>query len=310
MILEDDLAKTIDTRRILIREPLENMINAGGKRLRPALVLIAARFGDYDFEKTRPLALAIELLHTASMIHDDIVDDSPTRRGIPSIQSAIGKDAAVYAGDYVFCKVFDILSHQPVYVLQQTVKIMTQICEGEIKQKEDSFNIKLTLKDYLYRIQKKTAGLFALSAELGALSAQAPREITERLYTYSINAGVAFQIADDLSDFIGDPEKLGKPRGSDIRSGVITLPLIYALKQSSEKEYLIRIIKTGNISNSEFANIVKVIEEAGGFRYTKDIIRKYVKKAQDILEFLPEIPAREILNASSKIIIKKVDKTT
>lgn len=308
LILEEDLAKTIDTRRILIREPLENMINAGGKRLRPALVLIAARFGNYDFEKTRPLALAIELLHTASMIHDDIVDDSPTRRGIPSIQSAIGKDAAVYAGDYVFCKVFDILSHQPVYALQQTVKIMTQICEGEIKQKEDSFNIKLTLKDYLYRIQKKTAGLFALSAELGAFSAQAPREITEWLYTYGINAGIAFQIADDLSDFIADPEKLGKPKGSDIKSGVITLPVLYTLKKNRENEYLRSILETRNIGDGEFSEIVRAIEIAGGFIYTRNMINRYVKKAQEALVSLPDIPAREILNASAKIIIENVNK--
>lgn len=309
MVLEEDLLKTINTKRMLIRKPLENMINAGGKRLRPGLVLTAARFGNYDFEKARPLALAVELLHMASMIHDDIVDDSPTRRGIPSIQSAIGKDAAVYAGDYVFCKVFEILANEPAYVMKETSKAMSQVCEGEIKQKEDFFNVDLTLKDYLYRIEKKTAVLFALSAKLGAFSSQAPCKTAKQLYTYGINAGMAFQMADDLSDFIADSEKLGKPKGSDLKSGVITLPVIYALKKNGENQYLRSILETRNIGEGEFSEIVRIIEIAGGFVYTKNMINRYVKKAQEALMALPDVPAREILNASAKIIIENVNKT-
>lgn len=309
MVLEEDLIKTVNTKRMFIRKPLENMINAGGKRLRPGLVLAAARFGDYDFEKTRPLALAVELLHTASIIHDDIVDDSPTRRGIPSVQSAIGKDAAVYAGDYVFCKVFEILANEPAYVIQETSKAMRQVCEGEIKQKEDFFNTNLTLKDYLYRIEKKTAVLFALSAKLGAFSAQAPYKTIKQLYAYGINAGMAFQIADDLSDFIADPEKSGKPKGLDIKSGVITLPVIYALKKNRESEYLRSILETRNIGDEEFSKIAKAIEIAGGFIYTRKMIKRYVEKAQEALAAVPAIPARELLNASAKIIIENVNKT-
>ncbi|NLU09968.1 MAG: polyprenyl synthetase family protein [Tepidanaerobacter acetatoxydans] len=306
LILEDDLIRAVSTKRKLIEEPLMNMISSGGKRLRPAMVLAAARFGEYDFEKVRPLALSVELIHTAAIIHDDIVDDSPIRRGVLSIQSQLGKDVAVYAGDYIFCKVFEILvSSAYSNILEQVSKVMSQICEGELKQREDLFNTDLTLKDYLYRIQKKTAILFALSAQMGAAASKAPDKIIKALYNYGINIGMAFQIIDDLLDFTGDYKKLGKPTGSDIREGIITLPAIYALKHSDDKEYLRKIFKNKNTNEDEISIAVEIIKKSGGLKYAEYMAERYVQKAKRSIAILPDTPMKKLLEDAPEVIARK-----
>ncbi len=306
LILEDDLIRAVSTKRKLIEKPLMNMISSGGKRLRPAMLLAAARFGEYDFETVRPLALSVELIHTAAIIHDDIVDDSPIRRGVLSIQSQLGKDVAVYAGDYIFCKVFEILAASTCSnILEQVSKAMYQICEGELKQREDLFDTDLTFKDYLYRIQKKTAILFALSAQMGADVSKAPDKIIKALYSYGINIGMAFQIIDDLLDFTGDYKKLGKPTGSDIREGIITLPVIYALKHSDDKERLQEILKYKNTNEDEMRIAVEIIQKSGGLKYTEHMAERYVQKAKRSIVILPNIPMKKLLEDAPEAIVRK-----
>lgn len=306
LILEEDLKAVVDTDIKLIKKPLNDMINSGGKRLRPAMVLAAARFGEYDFENIRRLALSVELIHTATLIHDDIIDDSPLRRGIPSIQSQLGKDVAVFAGDYVFCKFFELFASADHYnMLHSVSKVMYQICEGELKQREDLFNTNLTFKDYLYRIRRKTAILFALSSEMGAKASKAPEKTVRALYNYGMNIGVAFQIVDDLLDFTSSDNKLGKPAGADIREGVITLPAIYALKHSEQKVYLKDILQKENMNEDEINIVLEIIKKSGGIKYAESIAERYVQKAQQSIVTLPEIPIKKVLTDISSFVTNR-----
>jgi len=306
MTLEEDLISWVDTNIELIRQPLKEMILSGGKRLRPAMVLVASRFGDYNFDNVRQLAVSVELIHMATLIHDDIIDDSPLRRGIPSIQSRLGKDVAVFAGDFVFSKVFELYALSDHFNLLRIVaKTMHQICEGEIKQREDLFNTNLTFKDYLYRIRRKTAMLFALSAELGARASNAPENAVRALHRFGMNIGIAFQIVDDMLDFKSNKDQLGKPVGSDIREGVITLPTIYALKCSDQKNYLKEILSKGYLDESEVLKAVEIVKNSGGLSYAKQIAEKYINKAQQSIAQLPDIPIKKVLCNISTLVINR-----
>jgi len=306
LTLEEDLLAWAKTNIKLIKQPLQDMIVSGGKRLRPAMVLAASRFGNYDFENVRQLAVSVELIHTATLIHDDIIDDSPLRRGIPSIQSRLGKDVAVFAGDFLFCKVFELYAFSEHFNLLRIVaKTLHQICEGEIKQREDLFNTNLTFKDYLYRIRRKTAMLFAMSAELGARASKAPDKTVRALHKYGMNIGIAFQIVDDLLDFTSDNDKLGKPVGADIREGVITLPTIYALKYSDQKMDLKKILTKRYIDEAEVIRAVKIVKNSGGLNYAKFIAEKYVCKAQQSIAQLPDIPIKKVLVNISSLVTNR-----
>jgi len=306
LLLDDCLKQAVYARSKLIKEPLEKMISSGGKRLRPAMVLAAARFGDYEFEKVKPIAVAVELIHTATLVHDDIIDDSPIRRGIPSIQAQLGKDVAVFIGDYIFCKVFDLLaSLENFEILKLSSKVLYKICEGEIKQREDLFNTGITIKNYLYRIQRKTALLFALSCQLGAIAANAPKEVARHLYQYGIKIGTAFQITDDILDIIGDEKELGKPAGTDIREGVITLPAIYALKNASESKELSQILSTKNCTDDQVKRALEIIKKSGGVMLSQKIAKTYAEKAKKIVEILPESNNNKLLIDVTELVYNR-----
>lgn len=306
-VLDEELKKAVFTRINLVKNPLIEMISSGGKRLRPALLLICARFGQYDFEKVKPLAAAVELIHTATLVHDDIIDDSPLRRGVPSLQARLGKDVAVFAGDFIFCRVFELLTSLDRFdILHRTSRVMYKICEGEIKQREDLFNTEISFKNYLYRIRRKTALLFGLSCELGATITGAPAKTVRALYQYGIRMGTSFQLTDDLLDITGDEKKLGKPSGADIREGVITLPAIIALKTSPEKEELRHILQKKNRTTDEIQKALYIVRNSGGVEYTRNLAEIYVKKAIGSLKDLPDIPMKKVLINMSEYIVKRL----
>ncbi|MCR4429927.1 MAG: polyprenyl synthetase family protein [Tepidanaerobacteraceae bacterium] len=295
-ILDDELKRGIHTKIHLINKPLFEMVGAGGKRLRPVLVLASARFGRYDFEKTKPLAVAVELIHTATLVHDDIVDDSPLRRGIPSIQARLGKDVAVFAGDFIFCKVFELLtSMNNLDILRRISRVMYKICEGEMKQREDLYNTDVTFRNYVCRIQRKTALLFGLSCELGAASCGAHIKVVRALNQYGVKLGIAFQLIDDLLDVTCDEYDIGKPGGADIREGVITLPVIYALQKSLQKDELRYILQKQKQTVKDTETALEIVRDSGGVEYTRWLAGRYVEKAAGFLKNLPDIPMKKVL---------------
>ncbi|MBN1191268.1 MAG: polyprenyl synthetase family protein [Dehalococcoidales bacterium] len=224
-IVEDNIKSVSQVDFPWLSRLLSQSLGAGGKRIRPALNLLCGKFYHYDLEILKNMATAIELMHTATLIHDDAIDKSDTRRGRPTIYKLWGVDPAVLLGDYLFAKagvtVSETRSIRAIRLFSQT--LMT-ISRGELNQAENSFNLKQTYQDYVQRIFGKTASLFCLSTESGGILSQAPENANEILRDYGYNLGLAFQIVDDILDFVGTEEELGKPAGSDLAQGTLTLP--------------------------------------------------------------------------------------
>lgn len=305
--LEEKLLASVKTKEPFLWDALKNTIKAGGKRIRPALVYLSARFGNYDFNKITPLAVAVELVHTATLIHDDIVDDSPLRRGIPTVQAAIGKDAAVYAGDFVLAKALKILvDHGDIEILKSISGMLYKICEGEARQKKEAFNIYISFIDYIRRIRKKTALLFAISCELGARGADAPPSTISALKKYGMMLGMAFQVTDDILDLTVDEKKSGKPLGNDIKEGVITLPLLYALNYSSRALELRELFSDpARWDLNTIQHIIEIVRESGGIEYARRVAERYISKSKQYLSVLSDIPAKSSLLTLADYVVNR-----
>ncbi|MCG0275328.1 MAG: polyprenyl synthetase family protein [Thermosediminibacteraceae bacterium] len=305
--LEEELLASVKTKETLLWETLENTIKAGGKRLRPALVYLSAQFGDYNYEKIKPLAVAVELVHTATLIHDDIIDDSPLRRGIPTVQASIGKDAAVYAGDYVLAKALKILvDHGNLDILKSVSGVLYRVCEGEVRQKTEAFNLNISFIDYARRIRKKTALLFAISCELGARGANAEPQTISALKKYGMMLGMAFQVMDDILDLTEEESRTGKPRGNDIKEGVITLPLLYALNNGSKSHKLRELLsKPSQWGPNTIDEIIEIVKKSGGIEYARHIAERYVTKSKNQLSVLKDIPAKSSLILLADYVVNR-----
>jgi octaprenyl-diphosphate synthase len=223
--VEEVIKSVSDVDFTWLSQLLKHSLGAGGKRIRPALTLLSGKFYDYQLKFLSPMATAIELMHTATLIHDDAIDKSDMRRGRPTIYKLWGTDAAVLLGDYLFAKA-GVSSTETQNV--RTIKLFSEtlmiISRGELNQGINSFNIKQSREDYFQRIYGKTASLFCLSTESGAILSKAPEDVIQSLKQYGYHLGIAFQIVDDILDFVATEAELGKPAGSDLAQGTFTLP--------------------------------------------------------------------------------------
>ena len=206
-------------------EMLEIVLSGGGKLLRPALVLLSGRIASYELDLLVRLAASVELLHTATLVHDDVMDEADTRRGRPTVNSSYNNSTTVMLGDYLFAHAADEVAKtdniRAIRLFSQTLKVMAQ---GEIRQDIAAYDSRQTIRDYLQRIHGKTASLFSTACEGGAVVSDAPEPWIEGMREYGYNFGMAFQIVDDILDFTGDEAELGKPAGSDLMQGTLTLP--------------------------------------------------------------------------------------
>ncbi|MFQ5861086.1 MAG: polyprenyl synthetase family protein, partial [Dehalococcoidia bacterium] len=208
-----------------ISELLEYVLDSKGKRIRPAITLLASRFHPHDGELPISMASAVELLHLATLIHDDTVDNSPVRRGRATVSQLWGRDTAVLLGDYVFATsaVFVCDTHS-VHIIRRFSETIMEISSGELLESLSKYDTHQSRQQYEERIYRKTASLFQTAAESGAILSGAPEETVEALHTYGFNLGMAFQVVDDILDFEGDATEIGKPVGHDLLNGVLTLP--------------------------------------------------------------------------------------
>lgn len=282
------LRKVSETTFPLLSGIESSLISAGGKRLRPALFLLAARMAKKDdFADIVPLAASLELIHVASLIHDDVIDNSLLRRGKETANAKYGNHVAVLAGDYLFASAFGLISDKdyPRIVGGKIVEIVKLLAVGEIQQDSSLYKITTDEEAYYCQIEKKTAAFMAVCCEIGALVEGIGTDIANKLYNYGHNLGMAFQITDDLLDVTSNDETLGKPAGRDIKQGVITLPVIYALKYSLKKERLAAIISNPLMSEGELQEAVMIVRECEGIARSKKKIQEYVNKAKS---FIPE----------------------
>jgi len=211
---------------------LDHVLEAGGKRVRPALALLAGKFGSYDLDLLVPLAASIELLHSATLVHDDVIDAAPTRRGRATANSLFDNAATVMVGDYMFAHAAELVARTGnIDVIRLFARTLMQMATGELHQDMSAYSYGQSTRDYFNRIAGKTASLFATAAQGGGMIAGLPSPWAEALRSYGENLGMAFQIVDDILDFSGDEAEMGKPAGSDLMQGTLTLPALLLIER-------------------------------------------------------------------------------
>lgn len=295
----DLVEKTIDALRDLDFQPMAEMLDlvlaARGKRLRPALALLAGKFGRYRLDLLVPLAASIELLHTATLVHDDVIDNAATRRGRPTANSVLHNTTTVMLGDYMFAHAADFAACtgniEVIRLFSQTV--MT-IARGEIGQDMTAYDTRQTVRQYLQRIAGKTASLFATACQGGALLTGANEDRVEALKDYGYNLGMAFQIVDDILDFVGDEQEMGKPVGSDLAQGTLTLPSLLLLDRYP-KSNPIRKLFARRRRQEYLSQAVEMIRQSDIPRESYQMAEGFAKEAEEALTALPRNAARRTL---------------
>jgi octaprenyl-diphosphate synthase len=293
--------------------PLAKLLSytlSGGKGIRPALTLLSGKLYHYNLELLLPMATSVELMHTATLVHDDAIDNSPIRRGRPTINRLWGEDRAVLLGDYLFAKAGEFAAItgnlRVIRLFAQTLQI---ISSGELAQTYDAFNLKQTREHYLERISGKTASLFSLATESGAILSQAPEESTEILKEYGFNLGIAFQIVDDLLDFTGTEKEMGKPIGSDLAQGTLTLPAMLLLEHYPKDNPVAELFTNRDMAEAEKQKRIKqALELVRGSEVPKEcheLAADYCHKACSRLELLPDKPSRKSLRNLADLVISR-----
>ncbi|GBF11700.1 heptaprenyl diphosphate synthase component II [Tepidibacillus infernus] len=300
--IEKELSRAITTDQGILNQSANHLLKAGGKRIRPVFVLLSGHFGQYDFDKLKKVAAALELIHMATLVHDDVIDDADKRRGKLTVKAQWDNKIAMYTGDYIFAEALMLITEFENPEIHQTLSnAIVRMCEGEIEQIKDFNNWNQSLKQYLRRIKRKTALLIAISCKLGGLASNADLKTVRRLYQYGYNVGMAFQIVDDILDFTGTTEQLGKPAGSDLRQGNITIPALYALHYSKDKEKLQRMVKSDHLQE-QMDEMVDIVRKSEGIDYSKELAQTYIQKAKKALMELPNIKERKTLLEISDFI--------
>ncbi|MBS6951624.1 MAG: polyprenyl synthetase family protein [Enterocloster asparagiformis] len=289
---------------------LEEATATRGKMLRPRLLLLAAAFGpEFESRKERlcKLAAMVELTHMASLIHDDIVDDAPSRRGKPSLQHRYGKNAAVYAGDYLMSRIsYHVATedmNRPGAVMARTVE---EMCAGEIGQSRCRYREDMTLSDYMRNIHGKTAALFMAACRIGAEESGCGAEVIRRLEEFAECLGIMFQLKDDLMDFTSDARTMGKEAHKDFREGIYTMPVLWVLQYPQGKEQLLPILKAnaaGTLTDDQLAQMEQLVERLGGVQAAWDEIRRLQKNAESLLRtHLPQVrPSADLMAMVRKL---------
>ncbi|MZP28839.1 heptaprenyl diphosphate synthase [Heliobacterium undosum] len=303
--VEAELQKYVDTSLPTLTAASSHLLHAGGKRLRPAFVLLAGKFHHYAMERLLPLAVALELIHMATLVHDDVVDESKTRRGIPTVRARWGNRISLHTGDHLFARSLLLISELNDPAMTAVLaKISVEMCEGEIQQMEATYDVHQTFRDYLYRIKRKTALLIAASCQLGAMAVKADPSAVRALKMYGHHLGMAFQITDDILDMMADEKELGKPIGSDLRQGIMTLPILEALRESRDPALRTLVAKKEK-SQDEVCRAIEIIKQTGAVERSQIIARRYLDKAKEELTRLPAIPTRDTLAVIAEYIEKR-----
>ncbi|ARK30306.1 heptaprenyl diphosphate synthase component II [Halalkalibacter krulwichiae] len=306
-IIEKELESSVKSNNDILQEASIQLLKAGGKRIRPVFVLLAAKFGQYDICALKHIAVPLELIHMGSLVHDDVIDDAELRRGKKTIKSQWNNRIAMYTGDFIFGKAIETTTFFDNPKIHEILaNAMLEMCLGEIEQIKDQYNWEQNFRIYLRRIKRKTALLIAVSCELGALAAKADYKTQRNLYRFGYNVGMAFQITDDVLDFIGTEEQLGKPAGGDLRQGNVTLPALYAMHKDPDIFNLIKeMLATKFPENIDLTEILTEVKQSGGIEYSLSISDRYLQKAYDALEQLPDIEEKQYLREIAAYIGKR-----
>jgi octaprenyl-diphosphate synthase len=301
-LVERTLSRAIGSREQSLTDIAAHLIDGGGKRVRPAVTLLAhLGLGGKGSQDIVDIATAIELIHTATLLHDDILDDAETRRGKVSAYRKFGLKPTLVAGDFLFIKAFEFAGKFDETVVQWTADACTLLTEGEILQGIFNRNRAVTLDDYVEIVKRKTASLFQTGCKVGAYLAGAKPAIVDEADSYGLNLGIAFQIVDDILDVVGHATLLGKPTGMDLRDGNPALPIILALEDSVVRE----AFEQSKSGEGRIGEALEAIKRGPAIRKAKELSRHYAEEALASLKKLPASPYRNGLKTLVQLIIDR-----
>ena len=292
--LSDNLNPYLD----LVSDVAGHILFGGGKRLRPLLMVLSARMCGYNGNYEKTFSTALEYLHTATLLHDDLVDEATLRRGKTVAHATWGNSITVLVGDYLLARALSISAGTGrLRVVQVLAELTENMSQGEVHQLMRKGDIKLTEDEYLVIIRRKTAVLFEAACRVSAIIADAPADKEKALAEYGYNLGIAFQMADDLFDYTLQTSDFGKEVGADLREGKLTLPVIYALKQanSSDRDLMIKIIRDTDFTTDDFKTLLDLLVKYGGIDYTQETAASYIDTAQNALAVFEPSPTKETM---------------
>nr|QCI06585.1 Prenyl transferase [Erythroglossum lusitanicum] len=282
--LNINLQKMVSAKHPILYAAAEHLFNAGGKRIRPSIILLIAKITTYNntiFPEHKRLAEITEIIHTASLVHDDVIDDCDTRRGINTIHNIFDTKIAVLAGDFLFAQSSWYLANlKNLEVVQIISKVISDFAEGEIRQGLTNFDTKISIEDYVEKSFYKTASLIASSCKAATILSNSNEDIQNDFYLYGKHIGLAFQIIDDILDITSSSESLGKPAGSDLKNGNLTAPLIFALEENTE---LYSLINTEFQNDKDINKAINIIKTSHGIQKAKDLAEEHIQLAIKII---------------------------
>ena len=288
-----------------LAELLNYSLSSGGKGIRPALTLLSGKFYRYNLTTLLPMATAVEVLHIATLVHDDAIDKSPIRRGKPTLYKIWGEEKAVLLGDYLFAKAGELTATtKNLRVIKLFAQTLKTISTGELAQTFNAFNVEQTYEQYIQRISYKTAALFILATESGGALSMAPETSIQILNEYGYNLGIAFQIVDDILDFVGTEEELGKPTGSDLAQGTLTLPAMLLLERYPEDNPVKRLFHNGD-KEKDIKLATELVRNSSIIEECYLIASDYCAKACRNLNLLPDNASRQALIELANYVVNR-----
>src|SRR5215813_7617540 len=306
--VEDRVHKNLNSSVTLVNTVAAHILNSGGKRIRPLLLLLSARLCGYAGREHHQLGSLVEFIHTATLLHDDVVDDADIRRGRRTARKVWGNQISILVGDYLyskaFCQVVDFRNHGINEVLGEACKKMA---EGEVLQLYYNGNPSMPETEYLKIVEHKTAGLMAASCRMGAILADASDAQQDALFRFGQHLGIAFQVADDTLDYTANGEHLGKSLGQDLREGKATLPLLHLLRHCSERDrqMIIDRMETRTLTEEDLGRFIRLMVELGSITYAMDRARSYIIAAQRDLHQFEDSTAKRALSVTADYIVTR-----
>ncbi len=307
-VVEHTFQQYASSKLDILNAASAHALSSPGKHLRTALTLLSGKLANYQSEKLVLVSVALEMVHLASLIHDDIIDHANTRRGIPTVNARWGESVAILLGDYFFARsagiIADLNDTRVIHLFSDTVAM---ICEGTILETLSAGQLDLSVDAYMKRISGKTASLMAAACKGGAMVSDATSEQADALYEFGLNLGIAFQIVDDVLDYTGTEETVGKPVGNDLRQGLITLPLIYALQaqNNGHSDEIRHLLTSKEVDNDHLSAIVHWVAQGPGIQAARDEAQRFAELARKKLRQFPPGPDRDLLDELTHFVLSR-----
>ncbi|NLY53115.1 MAG: polyprenyl synthetase family protein [Firmicutes bacterium] len=301
--VDEKMRQAVNTLSPTLREAAEYALAGGGKRLRPLMTILTAKLGEAAVERVVPAAAALELVHLGSLVHDDIVDESAWRRSQPSVNAKYGNKVAVLLGDFFFARALDLARQVGLDAVQSISRVISNLVEGELEQLRRSYDTTITEEEYWERIQRKTASFIAECCRLGAIYSQDNPLAPETLHAYGLNLGLAYQVKDDLLDFTGKIDTVGKPTQRDLTAGVLTLPVIHTLQHHPRRQEIAQWIAG---KDYDWTLVINCMQEVGSFEFAQTRAEELIATAKNTLAAAPEREAKTALLSLADYVLTRV----